>query len=58
MLSEKNVDSKDYILCDSIYMMFWERQNCRDRKQTKDCLGLRGLGKFAGAGAGNDEIVL
>lgn len=58
MLSEKSVDSKDYILYDSIYMMFWERQNCRDTKQINDCLGLRGLRKFVGAGAGHDEIVL
>lgn len=26
MLSEKNLDLKDYILYDSVYMTFWKRQ--------------------------------
>ena len=28
----KKPDSKGYLLCDSIYVAFWKRQNFRDRK--------------------------
>lgn len=33
-------DSKGYILCGSIYMTFWRRQNDRERKQISDWQGL------------------
>lgn len=36
----KTPDSKGYILCGSIYMTFWRRQNDRERKQISDWQGL------------------
>lgn len=33
----KKPGSPGYMLDDFIYVMFWERQNCEDRKQTSDC---------------------
>lgn len=35
------LDTKDNILYGSIYMKFWERQNCNDRKQMRGSQGLR-----------------
>lgn len=43
MLNErkkKKPDLKDYILCDSIYVTFWKRQNDRDGNKITNCQGL------------------
>lgn len=31
----KDPEKKDYILYDSIYLMFWKKHNCRDRNQSR-----------------------
>ena len=33
----RKTDTKGHILNHSIHMRFWERQNCRDRKQSNSC---------------------
>ena len=41
MLSEKNLDKKEYMLHDSIYIKFQDTQtNHSDRKQIGGCLGI------------------
>lgn len=42
ILSEKKPVSKDHILCDSIYMTFWKKQNW---KQISGCQDLVGRGR-------------
>lgn len=37
---QKKPDSKRYLLYDSAHMVFWERQNHKDRKQIVDYQGL------------------
>lgn len=55
IISEKLLDSKDCILYDSIYVMFWKRQTV-GREQITGCLGVRGAwSKF---GRGWCEVVL
>lgn len=31
--ASKKPETKDYIVCDSIYMILWNKQNCSDRNQ-------------------------
>ena len=38
---QKKPGSKVYMLCDSIYMKFWKRQNCRNGRQVSGCQRLR-----------------
>lgn len=33
----KEADSEDYLLCDSIYMTFWKRQDYKDRDHVSGC---------------------
>ena len=38
---QKKPGSKVFMLCDSIYMKFWKRQNCRNERQVSGCQKLR-----------------
>ena len=41
----KKVRLKSYLLYDSIYKMFWKRQNCNSREKIKGSSGIRGKRK-------------
>lgn len=38
----KKIALKDYMLNDSIYMIFCKRQKCKDRKHISGCQSFRG----------------
>ena len=42
MVNLKKPDTKGYILCDSIYITFWKRQNDWDRNPVSNSWELRG----------------
>ena len=42
----KEPDTKNNVLCDSVYMKYLNRQICRDRKQISGCLRLGGMGEL------------
>lgn len=44
IMLNKRSQTEDYTPCDSIYITFYKRQNCRDRKPLSSCQGL-GIGE-------------
>lgn len=45
MLNEESQTQKLLIIYDSIYMMFWKRQNCNSREKIRGFSGFRGKRK-------------